>query len=248
MIFQGKCVIVTGASRGIGRAIALAFAKEGAHLIINGTNQILLSKLEAEIKTTGLQCISVVGDVASPATAQRLVETGVNDIGRLDCLVNNAGIIRRMSSADMTAEDWQDVLDVNLTGTLHCCRAALTTMCKQGHGKIVNIASAAAKQPHGNAAPSYGASKAGVLYITRHLARDYAPYGININAVCPGPIKSDMTEQWTSQYRKRVMQGIPLGRIGKPEEVAAVVLFLCSEGAGFIAGEAINVNGGTFMD
>jgi 3-oxoacyl-[acyl-carrier protein] reductase len=246
--FKEKCVIVTGASRGIGRVTALAFAKEGAHLVVNGTNQALLSELVAEIESMGLRCIAVTGDVASPDIAQGLVDAAVDGIGRLDCLVNNAGVMRRASSLDMTLEDWQRVLDVNLTGTLHCCRAALAVMWQQGHGKIVNVASSASKQPHANAAPSYGASKAGVLYITRHLAREYASYGVNVNAVCPGPIESDMTDQWTPEYRESMMRKIPLGRIGRPEEVAATILFLCSEEAGFIVGEAININGGTFMD
>lgn len=248
MRFKEKCVIVTGASRGIGRVTALAFAKEGAHLVVNGTNQALLNELEAEIESMGLRCIAVTGDVACPDIAQGLVDAAVDGIGRLDCLVNNAGVMRRASSLDMTLEDWQRVLDVNLTGTLHCCRAALAVMWQQGHGKIVNVASSASKQPHANAAPSYGASKAGVLYITRHLAREYATYGVNVNAVCPGPIESDMTDQWTPEYRESMMRKIPLGRIGRPEEVAATILFLCSEEAGFIVGEAININGGTFMD
>ena len=248
MRFEDKCAIVTGASRGIGRATALAFAQEGAHLVVNGTNRTLLGELRAEIECTGRQCIVITGDIALPDTARQLVDAAVSGIGRLDCLVNNAGIIQRSPTLDMTIDDWHRVLDINLTGTLHCCRAAVAVMCRQGHGKIVNVASSASKQPHANAAPSYGASKAGVLYLTRHLAREYAARGVNVNAVCPGPIETDMTDQWTPEYRDSVMRKIPLGRIGKPEEVASAILFLCSEGADFIVGEAINVNGGTFMD
>ena len=248
MRFEDKCAIVTGASRGIGRATALAFAQEGAHLVVNGTNRTLLGELRAEIECTGRQCIVITGDIALPDTARQLVDAAVSGIGRLDCLVNNAGVIQRAPTLDMTIDDWHRVLDINLTGTLHCCRAAVAVMCRQGHGKIVNVASSASKQPHANAAPSYGASKAGVLYLTRHLAREYAARGVNVNAVCPGPTETDMTGQWTPEYRDSVMRKIPLGRIGKPEEVASAILFLCSEGADFIVGEAINVNGGTFMD
>lgn len=226
----------------------MAFAQEGAHLVVNGTNRTLLGELRAEIECTGRQCIVITGDIALPDTARQLVDAAVSGIGRLDCLVNNAGIIQRSPTLDMTIDDWHRVLDINLTGTLHCCRAAVAVMCRQGHGKIVNVASSASKQPHANAAPSYGASKAGVLYLTRHLAREYAACGVNVNAVCPGPTETDMTGQWTPEYRDSVMRKIPLGRIGKPEEVASAILFLCSEGADFIVGEAINVNGGTFMD
>lgn len=248
MRFKDKCAIVTGASRGIGRATALAFAKEGAHLVVNGTDRILLGELRAEIECMGRRCIVIAGDVSLPDTAHRLVDAAVDGFGGLDCLVNNAGVIQRAPTLDMTIDDWHRVLDINLTGTLHCCRAAVAVMSRQGHGKIVNVASSASKQPHANAAPSYGASKAGVLYLTRHLAREYAACGVNVNAVCPGPTETDMTGQWTPEYRDSVMRKIPLGRIGKPEEVASAILFLCSEGADFIVGEAINVNGGTFMD
>lgn len=248
MRLKGKCVIVTGASRGIGRVAALAFAKEDADLVVNGTNEALLNQLKSEIEAMGRKCIAVAGDVSSPDTADKLVDAAVCGIGRLDCLVNNAGFNQRTSTFELTVEDWQRMLDVNLTGTLHCCRAAIPVMCRQGYGKVVNVASSASKQPHPNAALSYGASKAGVLYLTRHFARECAPHGVNVNAVCPGPIETDMTAQWTPEYRETVMRKVPLGRIGKPEEVAATILFLCSEEAGFIVGEAININGGTFMD
>jgi 3-oxoacyl-[acyl-carrier protein] reductase len=247
-LLEGKIVIVTGASRGIGRAIALTMARHGASLVINGNSEALLDGLAAEIGALGRECAVRPGDVAEPETAAGLAQTAISRFGRIDVLVNNAGINMRSSSLEMTLEDWQRVMDVNLHGTLHCCRAVLPHMIEQRSGRIVNVSSTVAKTPHANAAPSYGASKAGVDYLTRHLALEMAKYGICVNAVCPGPIETDMATQWSAEYRQQVLARIPLGRLGTPENVADVVLFLASKMADFMTGETINVNGGTYMN
>jgi 3-oxoacyl-[acyl-carrier protein] reductase len=247
-LLQGKIAIVTGASRGIGRAIALTLARQGASLVINGTREDLLHKLSAEIEALGQKCAIQVGDVANPKTAAAIAQTAIDNFGRIDVLVNNAGINMRSSSLEMTLEDWQRLMDVNLSGTLHCCRAVLPQMIKQQSGKIVNISSTAAKTPHKNAAPSYGASKAGVNYLTQHLALEMAKYRICVNAICPGPIETDMSKQWSEEYRQQVLLKIPLGRLGMPENVADGVLFLASKMSDFITGETININGGTYMN
>ena len=148
----------------------------------------------------------------------------------------------------MALNDWQRVLDVNLTGTLHFCRAVLPGMIERRSGVIINVSSTTGKTPHKNAAPAYGASKAAVNYLTMHLAQEMAPHGIRVNAVCPGPVETDMSSQWTEEYRERVERGVPLGRLGTAEEIAGVVLFLASDLSGFVTGETVNANGGTYMN
>ncbi|MDF0600279.1 SDR family NAD(P)-dependent oxidoreductase [Psychromarinibacter sp. C21-152] len=242
-MLQGKAAIITGASRGIGRAAAVALAKAGARVLVHGTNADLLEPLAEEIGGLWL-----AGDVADPATAAAAVARAEARFGGVDILVNNAGINTRSATLDMTLDDWQRVIDVNLTGTLHFCRAVLPGMIAQGAGRIVNVSSAASKTPHRNAAPAYGASKAGVNYLTLHLAQEMAPHGIHVNAVCPGPVESDMTAQWDDDYRAKVLQRVPLGRLGTAEQVAEAVLFLAGPGADFVTGELLDVNGGTVMD
>jgi 3-oxoacyl-[acyl-carrier protein] reductase len=188
------------------------------------------------------------GRYRESGNCRRHVQTAIDSFGRIDVLVNNAGINMRSSSLEMKLEDWQRVMDVNLKGTLHCCRAVLPYMIKQQSGKIVNISSTASKTPHRNAAPSYGAAKAGVNYLTQHLALEMAKHGIYVNAICPGPIETDMSTQWSEEYRQQVLLNIPLGRLGMPENVADGVLFLASKMSDFITGETININGGTYMN
>jgi 3-oxoacyl-[acyl-carrier protein] reductase len=247
-LLQGKIAIVTGASRGIGSTIALTLAQHGASLVLNGNSEDLLNQLAVEIEARGQKCAIQPGDVANPETATGIAQTAISSFGRIDVLVNNAGINMRSSSLEMKLEDWQRVMDVNLNGTLHFCMAVLPQMIKQQSGKIVNISSTVAKTPHKNAAPSYGASKAGVNYLTQHLALEMAKHGICVNAICPGPIETDMSGQWSEEYRQQVLLKIPLGRLGTPENVADGVLFLASKMSDFITGETININGGTYMN
>ncbi len=242
-MLKDKRAIVTGASRGIGRAIALRLAQAGARVLVHGTNADLLQPLSHE---TGGQWLA--GDVADPQVAVAAVAQAEAAWGGVDILVNNAGINTRAPTLEMPLEDWHRVLDVNLNGTLHFCRAVLPGMIARGGGKIVNVSSTAGKAPHRNAAPAYGASKAAVNYLTRHLAQEMAPHGIFVNAVCPGPVESDMSRQWTPDYRVQAVGRIPLGRLGTPEEIAGAVLFLASDLSDFITGETVNANGGTYMD
>jgi len=248
MIIKDRVAIITGATRGIGREIALTFSRHGSLLVLNGRNKILLTKMKKELTKNGSKCSIVCGDISSPITSKKLVQKAIKQYNRVDILVNNAGIITRTPTEKMSLDEWDKVIQVNLKGTLCTCLAVIPFMKSQKYGKIINISSSAAKYFHQNAAPSYGASKAGVLYLTRHLAFELASYGIYVNAVCPGPIETDMTKQWDLVYRNKVISKIPLGRLGKAIEVANVVLFLASSMSDFITGEAININGGTFMD
>ncbi len=247
-MLQGKRAIVSGASRGIGRAIALRLAQAGADVMVHGTKAEALKALAQEIAALGVRSAWIAGDVAAPETAQEAVAQATEAFGGVDILVCNAGINTRSSTLDMALDDWQRVMDVNLNGTLHFCRAVLPGMIAQGGGKIVNVSSTTAKTPHKNAAPAYGASKAAVNYLTQHLAREMAPHGIFVNAVCPGPVESDMTAQWDEAYRERVLAGVPIGRLGTPEQIAETVVFLAGPGSDFITGETVNANGGTYMN
>ncbi|MHA3976705.1 SDR family NAD(P)-dependent oxidoreductase [Halovulum sp. GXIMD14794] len=247
-MLDGKTAIISGASRGIGRATALRLARAGASLILHGTNRALLEDLAEEARAIGSAAEVVTGDVADADTASRAAEAAMERYGRIDILVNNAGINTRSTTLDMPIDEWHRVLDVNLTGTLHFCRAALAPMIAQGSGAIVNVSSSTAKTPHRNAAPAYGASKAAVNYLTMHLAQEMALHGIRVNAVCPGPIETDMTAQWDEGYRRKVLERVPLRRLGTPEQIAETILFLASDGSGFITGETVNANGGTYMN
>ena len=247
-MLQGRCAIITGASRGIGRAAAVRLAENGAALVLNGTNEERLVSLADEIAQLGSRAVVLPGDVADPQVAEAAAALADRTFGRVDILVNNAGINTRSPTLDMRLSDWQRVMDVNLNGTLYFCRAVLPGMIARGSGAIVNVSSTAAKTAHKNAAPAYGASKAGVNYLTMHLAREMAPHGIRVNAVCPGPVETDMTSDWSADYRSRVHAGVPLGRLGLSREIADVIVFLASDMAGFITGESINANGGTFMN
>ncbi len=247
-LLTDKVALITGATRGIGLAIAQLFAKHGAILLINGTNERLIKENVKLLQQDGVECIAVIGDISQEQTSKTLVSQALSHFGRIDCLVNNSGIIYRRRFADFCKEEWDNTLSVNLEGLVYTCRNVIEIMAKQGSGKIVNILSSASKKPHLNASVEYGASKAGGLYLTRHLALEYARHNIYVNAVCPGPIETDLVKTWDESYRKSVLQKVPLGRLGKPEEVANVALFLASGQSDFITGEAININGGSFMD
>lgn len=248
MNLQNKVAIVTGASRGIGKSIAIALSEQGVRLVVNGTNERLLRELTKQIEASGGECVAVVGDASKPETADEMVQVATQQYGAINILVNNAGINMRQATVETSLEDWKKVLDINLTGTFLVSKAVLPTMISQEGGKIINISSTASKTPHKNAAPSYGASKAGVNYLTMHLAQEMAKHNILVNAVSPGPIETDMSKQWTAEYREIVVEKIPLKRIGETKNVSDVVCFLASDAADFITGQTINVNGGTFMN
>lgn len=248
MLLKDKVAIVTGASRGIGKYIALTLAKNGASLIINGTNLGLLNEVATVVKGMRLKCLINTGDVSNPDIALNTVKMAMVEFGKIDILVNNAGINTRASTLEMKLDDWNKVLNVNLNGNLHFCRAVLPHMIEKRYGKIVNVSSSTAKSGHKNASPSYGASKAGVDYLTKHLALEMAKHNIYVNGVCPGPVETDMIKQWSTEYYEEVISKIPLKKLGKPQNIADVVLFLASDLSDFITGETINVNGGTYIN
>ncbi len=244
---DGKVAIVTGAGTGIGRAAALAFAREGARVLVAGLEPERLAETVDLVRAAGGEALASHTDVADPAQAAAMVGAALAAWGRLDCAFNNAGIEGDTAPlADCTLENWHRVIAVNLTGTFLCLRAEIPAMLRGGSGAIVNCASVAGLVGFGGI-PAYTASKHGVVGLTKAAALDYATGGVRVNAVCPGVIQTAMVDRFTGGSPEAVaamtaMQ--PVGRLGRPEEVAALAVWLCSDAASFVTGEAIAVDGG----
>jgi len=248
MKLKNRVAIVTGAARGIGKAVALTFVRDGAKVALVDVDRTQLEALENDIVKRKGESINISCDITKSPEVKVMANQVQKAFGRIDILVNNAGIIRRGTIETVTEEDWDRVIEVNLKGTFNCCKAVVEIMKQQGYGKIVNISSIAGKMGDITSAPGYGPSKAGVDALTKTLARQLAPYGINVNAVSPHAIETEMSAQWAEERRKEIIASIPLGRLGKPEDVAEAVLFLASDEASFITGEILDVNGGALMD
>jgi 3-oxoacyl-[acyl-carrier protein] reductase len=242
----GRVSLVTGASRGIGRAIARALAAEGATVVLGARDPIRLAEAVAEIAGEGGRAEAVSLDVADRAAVEAAVAGILTTHGRLDHLVNNAGITRDNLLLRMKAEEWEAVLATNLSGVFHCTQAALRPMLKQRSGRIVSVTSVVGLT--GNAGQAnYAASKAGILGFTKSVAREVASRSITVNAVAPGFIETDMTAAMTDKAREAVVAAIPMGRVGRPGDVAAAVTFLVSEAAAYITGQVLGVDGGFHM-
>jgi 3-oxoacyl-[acyl-carrier protein] reductase len=247
MFLEGRTAMVTGAGRGIGRAIALRLAAAGCRVAVADISAQLAEAVVMEIRKNGGTALAVAVDVADWESVVQAC-TGVHQVlGGPEILVNNAGIIRRGTLETMPLEDWHDVIAVNLTGTFYCCRAAVPYMKEARWGRIINVASITARTGDLLSAPGYASSKAGVVALTKTLARHLAPWGITVNAVAPHAIETEMTAEWTPERRREVLAGIPLGRLGTVEEVAAAVEFLASPLAGYITGVTLDLNGGAWM-
>lgn len=243
---SGKVAIVTGASRGIGRAIAKRFAEEGAKVVINyNASSKEAETLQREITGSGGVSMTFKGDVSSSGEVKAMVEATVAKFGRVDILVNNAGVIFRKKILESTEEEWDRTMDVNLKSVYLCSREVAPIMLRQKRGKIVNISSISGLNAPSSAleVPDYTASKAGVIGLTRALALNLAPF-VNVNVVCPGAMDTDMLGKMGEEARASRVAETPLKRFGRPEEVAQAVLFLASDESDFVTGEALVVSGG----
>jgi 3-oxoacyl-[acyl-carrier protein] reductase len=243
---QGQVAIVTGASRGIGRAVAIALASEGAKVAVNyASSSGAADAVVAEIEGMGSEAVALQADVSQVDQVDALFEAVMGKWGRVDVLVNNAGITKDTLLLRMKTEDWQAVIDLNLTGVFLCTRAASKIMLKQRSGRMINLTSVVGEM--GNAGQAnYSASKAGVIGFTKAVAKEVASRGITVNAVAPGFITTDMTADL--KVGDEVLKQIPLGRYGQPEEVAGLVRFLAADAAAaYMTGQVVNVDGGMVM-
>lgn len=245
---EGKVAVVTGGAGGIGKAISQALAREGANVILCDIDYTTVQNVANEIQKQGFSASAVKIDVSCGREVKKAFKDILNKFSRVDILINNAGICYLTPFEDISEEEWDRVISINLKGTFLCSQAVMQAMISQRRGRIVNIASLAGKVGGILVGAHYSASKAGVICLTKSLAKRMAPYGVNVNAVCPGPIKTRMTETWPEDEKEKFRRSIPLGYFGSPEDVAETVLFLVSDRAGYITGEIIDVNGGTLMD
>ncbi len=246
-MLKGKCAIVTGASRGIGKAIALKLASLGANIVLNyRSSEKEALEVENEIKNMDVDVISIKGDISKIDDVQNIVSKAKEKFGNIDIMVNNAGITKDGLILRMKEEDFDSVIDVNLKGVFNCLKSITPIMVKQKHGKIINLSSVVGVS--GNAGQvNYSASKAGVIGMTKSLAKELGGRGINVNAVAPGFIETDMTEVLGDKFKEEAKKNIPLKRLGKAEDVADVVAFLASESSDYVTGQVIHVDGGMVM-
>jgi 3-oxoacyl-[acyl-carrier protein] reductase len=243
---KGRVAFVTGAAQGIGRACALALAEAGARLVLADVNQEKLDGVANEVAGCGSEALAVPMNVADAVQVEAAFRKAYERFEKVEILVNNAGITRDQLLVRMKREDWDAVLSVNLTGAYLCTQQALPGMMKQRYGRMVNIASVVARM--GNAGQAnYIASKAGLIGLTKAVAQEVASRNITVNAVAPGFIATAMTEKLNEQARERLLQRVPLGRMGTDRDVAVAVRFLASEEAGYITGHVLDVNGGMYM-
>jgi 3-oxoacyl-[acyl-carrier protein] reductase len=246
MDLKEKVAVVTGSSKGIGRAIVLELAKRGAKVVVSGRDPGRIGSVQKEIEQAGAEVVAISGDVSNPEEASGLINKTLEKWGQIDILVNNAGINRDNLIMRMSAEDWNAVIQTNLTGTFNCIKGVTRQMMKQKSGSIINITSVVGIM--GNAGQAnYAASKAGIIGLTKSVARELASRSIRCNAVAPGYIGTEMTDRLDEKIKENLKQQIPLGRIGSVEEVAKVVAFLASDNASYITGQVINVDGGLLI-
>ncbi len=242
----GQTAIVTGGGRGIGKAISIALAKKGVNVVVVGTNIDIASQTAEELVDHGVRSISIKADVSQTDDVKNIFEKTLSEFGKVEILVNNAGITRDSLIIRMKDEDWDAVLNVNLKGTFLCTREAVKIMIKQKYGRIINISSIVAFMGNPGQA-NYSASKAGIAGLTKTIAKEYAGRGITVNAIAPGFITTAMTETIPENIKNEMLKAIPMNRFGTIEDIANGVVFFASPEAGYITGQLLHINGGMYM-
>jgi len=246
MSLQGQVAVVTGASRGIGKAIAQVLAANGARVVATATTVEGAQRVVDEIVAAGGDALAVKVDVSVAADVEALFDAAIQKYGKVDILVNNAGITKDGLLMRMKESDWDQVLDVNLKGAFNCTKQAAKTMTKARYGRIINVSSVVGEMGNPGQA-NYCASKAGLIGLTKSVARELATRNVTVNAVAPGFIETDMTNELSDKLKTALLEQIPLGRLGAAEDIAQAVLFLVSAGAAYITGQVLSVNGGMHM-
>jgi 3-oxoacyl-[acyl-carrier protein] reductase len=247
MSFDGKVALVTGGARGIGRAIGETLAKRGADIVVADLQEELAKQTAQEMsEATGRRTFAISVNVADPSSVNSMVDKALAEFGHVDILVNNAGTTRDKLIMRMEEADWDLVLDVNLKGAFNCCKAVFRSMMKQRYGRIVNISSVSGQAGQVGQA-NYSASKAGLIGLTKALAREFASRSITVNAVAPGFIPTTLTQDLAPELKEAIIKATPLGRMGTPEEIAYAVAFLASDEAAYITGQVLAVDGGMVM-
>lgn len=246
MDFKGKNVIITGATRGIGLSIAQSFAGQGANLAICATREDAVRGAQEKLSSFGVKIYGQAVDISQASQCEDFISAAVKELGGVDVLVNNAGITKDNLTIRMSEEDWRAVIDVNLTGTFFMSKAALKWMFKKRAGSIVNISSVVGEM--GNAGQvNYVASKAGIIGMTKTLAKEFGSRGVRVNAVAPGFVRTAMTDSLPEEVKAKALENVPLKRFAEAEEIAKAVLFLASEDASYITGHILSVNGGLYI-
>lgn len=247
-MLDNKIAIITGASRGIGKSIALAFAREGASLTLTCLkDDKSLNLVKSEVESLGVKVKILLGDISSNDFCNEVVSQTLDTFGSVDVLVNCAGIITRSVTEDMSNEEWHRVIDVNLHSTLYLCRNVLPIMRQKKYGKIINLTSQMAHTPHPSASPSYEVSKSGIIALTRHLALEYAKFNICVNNIAPGSIDTDLPKSMSKEARQKLKDAVPMQRLGNVDEVADCALFLASDMSSYVTGSTIHINGGSLI-
>lgn len=244
----GKIAIVTGAARGLGKATAEVLAGRGAHVIVNDRDLAPASDVAEAITAQGGHATALEFDVADASQVNNGFKRLLDQLSRIDILVNNAGIGDFVSFPEITPEKWDRMLNIHLKGSFNCCQAALPSMKERKYGKIVNVSSVAGKRGDFSGNAHYTAAKAGMIGLTKSLAGYAAPFGINVNAVAPGLVATNLTDEMSPEWKATTIARIPAGRLGLPEEIGRAIAFLASDDASYIFGETLSVNGGSYMD
>jgi 3-oxoacyl-[acyl-carrier protein] reductase len=245
---SGKLAVVTGAARGLGKAIAKELADRGAHVVVNDLTLGPASSVAEAIREQGGSATPVAFDVADTSQVDESIRTLLLEHDSIQILVNNAGIGDFVTFPEIDSDRWDRMIDIHLKGSFNCCKAVLPTMQRQRYGKIVNVSSVAGKRGDFGGNAHYTAAKAGIIGLTKSLARYAAPFGINVNSVAPGLVETDLTSEMSAEWKETTIARIPAGRLGLPEEIARATAFLVSDDASYIIGETLSVNGGSYMD